>query len=505
LKKVAAYCRVSTDKADQMNSFESQQRFFRAYIQRQEDWELYEVYADEGITGTSTKKRKQFNRMMADAHMGRFQLIVTKEVSRFSRNILDTIACTRELKALGIGVIFMGDGFSTLEPDSELRLSIMGSIAQEESRKTSARVKWGQARQMERGVVFGRSLLGYEVENGALIMEPKGAQVVRRIFHQYAIEKKGTGIIARQLQMDGIQTRNGNLKWHSSHIIKILKNEKYVGDLVQRKSYTPDYLTHAKKTNHGEEELIILRKHHEPIISRELWELTQSELEKRSRQRRGEGCSTKYGFSGRIRCGECGGIFISRQRKDGQGRVVRRWRCSNAGMDGCTVGRQLRDDRAKDLVKQTLSALRLNTDMVLEQTILLALEAIRADNRGLGDNPARLREKLDQEERKRAYALDLFLSGTLSQEELQSVRHHYDTSVALLRQRLQSAEEGGHQTYCDTSMLRAELNKKLEELLAGETESESMYAALVECITVYKDHRLMLKLKDLPQTFCFDG
>ena len=163
---LASYCRVSTDKDDQANSFESQRRYFREYIARQPDWELYKVYADEGITGTSTKKRVQFNQMIHDAHKGKFKLIITKEVSRFSRNILDTIAFTRELKALGVGVLFMNDGINTLDPDSELCLSIMGSIAQEESRKTSARVKWGQTRQMERGVVFGKSMLGYDVKVG---------------------------------------------------------------------------------------------------------------------------------------------------------------------------------------------------------------------------------------------------------------------------------------------------------------------------------------------------
>ena len=124
---VAIYCRVSTDKEDQANSFEAQQRYFKEYIARQPDWELYAVYADEGITGTSTKKRVQFNQMINDAHLGKFQLIITKEVSRFSRNILDTISYTRELKSLGVGVMFMNDGISTLEPDAELRLSIMGS------------------------------------------------------------------------------------------------------------------------------------------------------------------------------------------------------------------------------------------------------------------------------------------------------------------------------------------------------------------------------------------
>lgn len=171
---VASYCRVSTERDDQANSFESQQRYFKEYIERQPDWELYEIYADEGITGTSTKKRAAFNRMINDAHMGKYKLIITKEVSRFSRNILDTISYTRELRQIGVGVLFMNDGISTLEPDAELRLSIMGSIAQEESRKTSSRVKWGQTRQMERGVEFGRSLLGYTVKDGHITIEPEG-------------------------------------------------------------------------------------------------------------------------------------------------------------------------------------------------------------------------------------------------------------------------------------------------------------------------------------------
>ena len=186
--KVASYCRVSTDSEDQANSFESQQRYFREYITRHPDWELYEIYADEGTTGTSTKKRTQFNRMINDAYCGKFNIIITKEVSRFSRNLLDTIAYTIELKALGIGVIFMNDGFTSLDPDAELRLSIMGSIAQEESRKTSSRVKWGQSRQMEKGVVFGTSMLGYDVRDGKLTINPEGAEIVRMIFHKYGVE-----------------------------------------------------------------------------------------------------------------------------------------------------------------------------------------------------------------------------------------------------------------------------------------------------------------------------
>ena len=196
-RKVAAYCRVSTDNEDQANSFESQQRYFRQYIERNPDWELYEIFADEGISGTNTKKRKEFNRMIACAKNGDFDLIITKEISRFARNTLDSIYYTRELKKHGVGVIFMNDNINTLDGDAELRLAIMSSIAQEESRKTSERVKWGQKRQMEQGVVFGRSMLGYDVEGGKMTINEEGAKVVRLIFHKFVNEGKGTHVIAR--------------------------------------------------------------------------------------------------------------------------------------------------------------------------------------------------------------------------------------------------------------------------------------------------------------------
>ena len=177
-KRVAAYCRVSTDHEDQANSFESQQRYFRQYIQYHPDWELYDIFADEGLSGTTTKKRREFNRMIACAENGEIDLIITKEISRFARNTLDSISYTRELKRHGVGVIFMSDNINTLDGDAELRLAIMSSIAQEESRKTSERVKWGQKRRMEQGIVFGRSMLGYDVKDGKMTINEDGAEVV---------------------------------------------------------------------------------------------------------------------------------------------------------------------------------------------------------------------------------------------------------------------------------------------------------------------------------------
>ena len=183
--QVAAYCRVSTDKDDQANSFEAQQRYFRERIEREPDWVLQGIYADEGISGTSTRKRVEFNRMIHAAEMGKIDLIVTKEVSRFARNTVDALKITRELRRRDVGVLFLNDNIDTRDNDSEFRLSIMSSVAQEESRKTSDRSKWGQTRSMEQGVVFGGSLLGYDVQGGKMTVNPEGAEIVRRIFRKY--------------------------------------------------------------------------------------------------------------------------------------------------------------------------------------------------------------------------------------------------------------------------------------------------------------------------------
>lgn len=174
--------------------------------------------------------------MIACAKNGDFDLIITKEISRFARNTLDSIYYTRELKKHGVGVIFMNDNINTLDGDAELRLAIMSSIAQEESRKTSERVKWGQKRQMEQGVVFGRSMLGYDVEGGKMTINEEGAKVVRLIFHKFVNEGKGTHVIARELREEGISPMRVK-EWSNTVILRVIRNEKYCGDLVQKKTY----------------------------------------------------------------------------------------------------------------------------------------------------------------------------------------------------------------------------------------------------------------------------
>lgn len=513
--KVASYCRVSTDRDDQANSFESQRRYFKEYIDRQPDWELYQVYADEGITGTSTKKRAAFNRMIGDAHMGKFRLILTKEVSRFSRNILDTISYTRELKAIGVGVVFMNDGINSLEPDAELRLSIMGSMAQEESRKTSSRVKWGQTRRMEQGVVFGRSLLGYDVKGGKMTINRSGAEIIRQIFYQYGVEKKGTSVIARELREAGYKTLSGNAKWSNTYIVKVLKNEKYVGDLVQKKTITPDYLSHTKKYNHGEEELVVIRDHHEPIISRELWDIVQLELKKRDRRGDcGGGHSNRYVFSGKIKCGECGASFVSRKKNRKDGTSYRRWGCFTAATEGirhedaqgnevgCDIGMMLRDELAMDILKQSLASLQMDVDGIIQNVTDIVMEAVQAGEGQKTDRPEALEHQIEQLTQKKADVLDAFFSRQITKEEMKLVNGRYDRELDDLRSRLEAARSKAGISY-QPDVLRKDVEKKIAAIVGGETDSEVFYKNLLDHMVVHKNKRVEVYLNLLPQKWTF--
>ena len=513
--KVAAYCRVSTDKEDQWNSLESQKTYFQQYIQRHPDWELSEIYADEGISGTGTKKRAAFNRMMNDAYDSKFSLILTKEVSRFSRNILDTIAYTRERRSIGVHVYFMSDGFGTQDADCELRLTYMSSSAQEESRKTSMRVTWGQQRQMEKGVVFGRSMLGYDGEGGKMTVNPEGAELVRLIFHKYAVEKMSTSRLAKWLREQGYKTLTGSTKWTAAQIVKILRNEKYAGDLIQRKTYTPDYLTHEKKANHGQVEKIVLRDHHQPIIDRELWDLTQAQLDKNNKHGDAPTAhSSTHLFSGKIRCGECGSGFVSRVKTTQSG-SYRRWSCSNSTTEGstefvdgngnamgCSVGKLIRDDDAYCMVQAALGALDFDREDVVTHVAALALEAIQAGEANTTDTPERLTFEMEKLREKKGKVMDAYLEGAFTKEEMLILKGKYDAQLDALAKRLTTAQEK-QKTGTDTKQLKAALNGKLHAILSGQQESALLCRTILDQITVFKDRHMELRFQGLKRVFRF--
>lgn len=508
--KVAAYCRVSTDKEDQTNSFESQQRYFREYIDRQPDWELYDVYADEGITGTSTKKRAAFNRMISDARLKRFDLIITKEISRFARNTLDSIQYTRELKKIGVGVYFMNDNMNTLNESSEFLLTLKASMAQEESRTTSSRVKWGQTRRMEQGVVFGRSMLGYDVRDGKMTVNPEGAEIVRLIFHKYVHERKGTTVIARELREAGYLTYGGNTKWKNTVILKILKNEKYCGDLKQKKTYTPDYLTHQKKYNYGEEEFVFLKNHHEPIVSRELWEEAQRERARRDLDGKcGAGHGNRYPLSGKIKCNQCGQSFVSRDRKRKNGSRYRTWRCGTATAEGkqhvdtagnaigCDTGYQLRDEVGIEMLKQSVGMLKMDTEAVISSITRIVTEVIQASQDNNQINVEKLKKELAQIEEKKKSVLDAFFAHSISKDDMKLMNAEYDSKIAELTDKISSAEKRDNLSY-DTKTLAKDIREKVAGVVNGETATDNFYGNLLAHITAYPDRRIEVNLKLLP-------
>ena len=506
--QVASYCRVSTDKEDQSNSFASQQSYFQEYIAQNPAWTLYEIYADEGISGTSTRKRSQFNRMIQDAHAGKFQLILTKEVSRFSRNIVDTLSYTRELKRIGVAVEFVTDHINTMESDGELRLSIMATMAQDESRKTSNRVVWGQTRQMEKGVVFGRSMLGYNVSNGKMTIEPNGAALVRLIFQKYAVEQVGTTEIARFLTREGYRTYLGSFQWKANAILKILKNEKYVGDLVQKKTYTPDYLTHEKHTNKGEVPLIRIEQHHEPIVSRAVWDLAQARLRQNNKHSTGDGGhSNRYVFSGKIKCGLCGASFVGRTKTRKDGTKVRRWCCGTAtseGKAGCTIGKLVRDDDAMNMLKTAVNHLSMDRNGIVRTVTTLAVEAIRFTERSSADEPERLRFELERLQEKKESVMDIFFSGDIGKEDMLAMKRRYETQEEGFLERLKKSEEK-QQNGEGLAQLRERIQAEVTSLLYLDTESEVLSKTLVDHLTVYQDRHMELYLHDLPQVFRFAG
>ena len=505
-KKVAAYCRVSTDNDDQANSFESQQRYFRQYIERNPDWELYAIFADEGISGTNTKKRKEFNRMIACAKNGDFDLIITKEISRFARNTLDSIFYTRDLKKHGVGVIFLNDNINTLDGDAELRLAIMSSIAQEESRKTSERVKWGQKRQMEQGVVFGRSMLGYDVKDGKMTINEDGAKIVRLIFRKFVDEGKGTHVIARELREEGINPMRVK-EWSNTVILRVIRNEKYCGDLVQKKTYTPDFLSHEKKYNRGQEEFVILKDHHEPIISRELFDKANRILDAKSLSQEGKAKhSNRYPFSGKIKCGRCGASYVARYKTRKDGSQYKAWRCfegakhgsphiDKAGNQvGCS-GTSIRNEEAIHIMYLVCKQLTIDRQKIADNLIKTIQKVISLDMTGADTNT--LEEKKEAAQKKRTDLIDLYTSGDIDRDEFTALRAKYDAEINGLKSMMESMEKQ-QVVIAKQKELMEDIKNAVDELIGGIEYEDEFYTQLLDKMVINDRENIDVYLNLLP-------
>lgn len=319
--RIAAYTRVSSDSDDQLNSFAAQNRYYAELISGKAEWRMVDIYADEGITGTSAAKREDFQRMMADCRRGLIDQILVKSISRFARNTKDCLEAVRELKELGVNVRFEREGIDTANVSSELITAIYAAFAQKESESISGNMRWSYQRRMEAGTFLPSSMAyGYKLVGRKIEIDADAALVVCRIFQWYLNGVNRTAI-AKKLNEEGISSGQCK-KWHDASVRYILTNEKYTGDSLWQKTYTSDTLPTTRHKNKGEHEQYYAVGTHPPIIPREIFDQAQNLLQKRETDYRKRNCPGSHPLTGKIVCGCCGSTF---RRKEYRGKI--RWAC----------------------------------------------------------------------------------------------------------------------------------------------------------------------------------
>lgn len=363
--RVAAYARVSCDKDAMLHSLDAQIRYYRNLIRGNPDWEFAGIYADEAKTGTK-ESREQFQQLLSDCRAGNIDMVITKSVSRFARNTVTLLRTVRELKELGINVLFEEQNIKTLDADGEVMLTLLASFAQAESLSVSDNCKWRIRKGFEEGRASTCTMLGYRLVNGEITIVPDEAVIVKKIFDLYG-DGCGQQKICNILNEEGIRTRRG-YTWHPSAIRLILENEKYAGDLKLQKVFVRDHLTKEKVINRGELPIYWVENDHEPIVSKEQFQAVQLRLKKQS-----EGCSADKGtesvFTGKIRCAGCGKNF---RRKTTPYRVV--WCCATFNSRGkkyCPTSKMIPEETLKTVSATVLGLPEFDAEIFEKRVIYI--------------------------------------------------------------------------------------------------------------------------------------
>ena len=482
--RVAAYCRVSTDSDEQETSYETQVRYYTEYIQKNPDWEPAGIFADDGISGTNTKKRNEFNRMIDECMAGNIDMIITKSISRFARNTLDCLKYIRKLKDKNIPVYFEKESINTLDTKGEVLLTIMASLAQQESQSLSQNVKLGLQFRYRQGKVQvnHNRFLGYtKDENGNLVIDPEQAEIVKRIYREY-LEGSSMDKIAAGLMADGILTGAGKAKWHTSTINKILRNEKYMGDALLQKTYTTDFLSKKRIKNNGIVPQYYVEGDHEAIIPKDLFMQVQAELVRRravhvSPTGKKRSFSCNHCFSQMIFCGDCGELY-RRVHWNNRGCKSIVWRCisrlePSSAQTNCT-NRTVNELLLQEITVKAINRILTERDSflkVLQQNITKAVVSTETLS------PAGIQARLEE----------------LQKELINKANNKQDyDAIADEILRLRNQKEKSELDSCR----REETINRIKELQAfiadQETDitdfDEDMVKKLIEKITVFADH-----------------
>lgn len=447
--RVAAYCRVSTDSEDQLSSYKSQVSYYSDLIRKNVEWVLADIYADEAITGTQVTKREDFQRMINDCMNGDIDMVITKSISRFARNTLDTLKYVRMLKERDIAVYFEDEKINTLTMDGELLLVVLSSVAQQEVENISANVKKGLKMKMQRGELVGfQGCLGYDYhpEDKSISVNEKEAEIVRYIFQRY-VEGAGGSIISRELENLGYKTKRGTPTWAETTVLGIIKNEKYKGDILMGKTFTLDPISKRRLENFGEEDQYYLRNHHEPIVSAEIFDKAQEIRKRRNRGRntvaknggKREKFSRKYAFSCMIDCAYCGGTLTRRRWHSGTKYNKTIWQCVTSTKKGkkfCPDSKGLPKEAIEKAFLESYRIMCNNNKDVLEEFLQRMEEALSSNT--IQKELSKIEREVQGLENKKNKLVDMRLEDIIDKE---TYEEKYNTLMQEINEKVQKREK----------------------------------------------------------------
>ena len=503
--RVAPYCRVSTNSEEQLDSYQAQIEYYTEKIAAQQEWTMVDMFADEGKTATSTKKRKDFLLMIKACEKGKVDLIITKSVSRFCRNTLDGLDYVRRLKRMGVGVFFEKENVNTLYMDNEMILTFMMSQAQAESESMSGNIRWGHRKNFKDGKVYFHyaGFLGYRRgENNLPEIDPEEAEIVRRIFSRYLIGHSVAKIIA-DLEADGIKTARGHKKWNDGVIRGMLRNEKYMGDALLQKTYIADLFTRQTKKNTGELPQYYVENSHPAIIDRLTFQRVQEEMARRSSLKKVSTAaktelakySGKYVLTELLSCGNCGSPYrrVTWTRPEGK-KIV--WRCINRLENGkkfCKDAPTLEESRIHTAVVSAMNEMfsQKSLKAILQDSIRTALLPENGET-SLAAIDSRLSQLREQQYRLLQLAAAVGADFTQYDEELKKVSMEFSALVAK-RSELEKNRQDTEQADERAEQLAAEL----EAVDTGITTfDEVTVRQLISAIMVLSEEKLLIRFKD---------